>query len=232
MNRNSNSKASAVPATNSAREEFSEIPLSDLLALRDRVGSKEFSRVYHNQNKPRTQVTQNKDKDKPPEFSSKKRPRKTPPKSKDKNFPRDPRFEERAGPFSEDSFARAYSFLDTVRERERCEVESEVRSAGKSVDTSQLLALLERMRAQERARQERSRDRAVERKWLREEREKVGQGKRRFYLKRSTLRRMQLETRLGESKGRQAVDKRRKRLEKRSRKKIPQRRGQKGMQIV
>ena len=221
----------ALPETNSVRQELSEVPLSDLLALRDRVGTKEFSRVYHNRNKPSRQVPLQKDKERPPEFSS-KRPRPVHKRTGDRNRPRDPRFDERAGPFCEDSFGRAYSFLEEVRETERCEVEREVRRAGESADTSQLLTLLDRMRAQARARRERARDREVERRWVKAERERVGRGKRRFYLKRSVLRGLQLEARLGGSGGKREVDKRRKRMEKRSRKKIPQRRGKKGMQTI
>ncbi|KAI6656340.1 Ribosomal RNA processing protein 36-like [Oopsacas minuta] len=207
------------------RQGLAEVPLSDLLALRDRVGSKEFSKVYHNRTKIRTAdpVTPRKDMDRPPEFSSKKRPRLLKRQTPNKQ-PRDPRFDDRSGAFNEDSFGRAYSFLHEVRQEERCEVEREVQRAGPDEDTKKLRALLDRMKAQERARKERARDREVEKSWMKEEREKVKKGKKRFHLKKSILRNMQLENRLARNRGRQEIDKRRKRLEKKSRKKIPQRR--------
>ena len=223
---------SAVSEANSARQEMAEIPMSDLLALRDRVGTKEFSRVYHNQSLKRTHVAPERDRERPPEFSSKKRPRAKDKRRGGRGTARDPRFDERAGPYREDKFCQAYSFLEEVRATERCEVEREIKGAGKSEDTSQLRTLLDRMRAQERAREERARDREVARQWAKEERQRVGEGKGRFHLKKSSLRELQLESRLKVSGGKRAIDKRRKRLEKKSRKRIPQRRGEKGMHSV
>ena len=213
-------------ATNVERGGLDEVPLSDLLVLRDRVGSKAFSRVYHNQTEKKTapKSREPKEKDRPPEFSSKKRPRPLSNRPTRNQRPRDPRFDERTGAFNEDSFGRAYSFLEEMRQEERREVEKELEKGGGEEDTQKLRNLLDRIKAQQRARKERARDREIERKWQREEREKVGKGKRRFYLKKGELRKMQLENRLATSKGRREIDRRRKRLEKKSRKKMPRRR--------
>ena len=212
--------------TNVARGGLDEVPLSDLLVLRDRVGTKAFSRVYHNQTEKRIVPKSSKEKDRPPEFSSKKRPRPISNRPTRNQRPRDPRFDERTGTFSEDSFGRAYSFLEEMRQEEKREVEKELEKGGGDEDTIKLRNLLDRMKAQQRARKERARDREIERKWQREEREKVGKGKRRFYLKKGELRKMQLENRLATSKGKQEIDRRRKRLEKKSRKNMPRRREQ------
>ena len=209
------------------REQLSDVPLSDLLALRDRVGSREFSRVYHKEKRAATTPNTKKDKDKPPEFSSKKRPRVRPSKQPRRAPGTDPRFQERSGAFDPDSFERAYSFLDAVRGAEQEAVERELQGAREVSERDRLLALLERIKAQARAKRERATDRAVAREWRRGEREKVGQGKGRFFLKKSELRRLQLERRLGgASSKRKQIEKRRKRLEKRSRKGIPIRRDQ------
>eukprot|EP00800_Vazella_pourtalesii_P012051 TRINITY_DN2871_c0_g1_i1.p1 TRINITY_DN2871_c0_g1~~TRINITY_DN2871_c0_g1_i1.p1 ORF type:complete len:251 (-),score=66.83 TRINITY_DN2871_c0_g1_i1:550-1302(-) len=214
--------------TDVGRGGLEEVPLSDLLVLRERVGTKAFSKVYHNRTEKKSvpESRGSKEKDRPPEFSSKKRPRPLWNRPTRNQRPRDPRFDERTGALNEDSFGRAYSFLEEVIQEERREVERELDKREGDEDTVKLRNLLDRMKAQQRARKERARDREIERKWQREEREKVGKGKRRFYLKKGELRKMQLENRLATSKGRREIDRRRKRLEKKSRKKMPRRREQ------
>lgn len=137
---------------------------------------------------------------------------------------RDPRFEPLSGPLDKKKLQKAYSFLDDYREGEMKELKSGIKKAKDEVEIERLKRALLSMESRKKA-QERKRKEAEILDWHRKEEKKlVKQGKKPFYLKKAEQRKRLLVDRFSELKGKQldrVLERRRKKVEGKEKKKLP-----------
>ncbi|KAF2097452.1 DUF947-domain-containing protein [Rhizodiscina lignyota] len=155
--------------------------------------------------------------------------------------PRDPRFMPITGPKpTQDKVAKNYEFLNDYRQSEIADLKGRLGEAGKGKKKDQkrkskgeklsaeekdrLKKELTRMESQEQARREKQRLEDVAKKHKREEKEKVAEGKKAFFLKKSEQKKLALIDKFEGMKGKQrdrAIDRRRKKIAVRERRAMP-----------
>ena len=167
----------------------------------------------------------------PAELSSKKavsRKREAVPSQKINH--RDPRFEPSCGAVDEIRTKKVYSFLDTYRDSEMLELKSAIRKSRDNESKESLKRALLSMESRKKAQMMKEQQQEVLRKHRKEEKAKIEQGKRPFYLKKADQKRMTLVQRFEGMNGKQLdklIERRRKRKTAKERKGMPDnRRGQ------
>lgn len=137
---------------------------------------------------------------------------------------RDPRFEPFSGAVDEQKVKKDYSFLDTYRDSEILELKSAIRKTKDSDDKEKLKRALLSMKSRNKAQKMKEQQQEVLRKHKKEEKGKIEQGKRPFYLKKADQKRMALIKRFEGMKGKQVdkvIERRRKKKTARERKGMP-----------
>lgn len=137
---------------------------------------------------------------------------------------RDPRFEPLSGAVDEQKTQRNYSFLDTYRDSEMSELRSAIRKVKDSEAKEKLKRALLSMESRKKAQGMKEQQQGVLRKHRREEKEKIEQGKRPFYLKKADQKKMALVERFEGMKDKQVdktIERRRKKKAAKERKGMP-----------
>ena len=179
-------------------------PLVKNKALRDLVNDKELE---HRASKKITHDFLRTPKHAPTELSSRKavsRRREVVPTQKRDH--RDPRFEPYGGATDESKTHRNYSFLDTYRNSEISELKTTIRKTKNGEGKEKLKRALRKMESRKEAHKTKEQQQKVLREHRKEEKEKIEQGKRPFFLKKADQRKMLLMERFESMKGKQ-VDK-------------------------
>ncbi|XP_060077896.1 ribosomal RNA processing protein 36 homolog [Ylistrum balloti] len=211
------------------REEIANMPFEDLIKLKERIGTKAYKKAMHGDKhlgvKGKRQFKR-KNKNRPMEISSKRRVpavREVIPVKKKIN--RDPRFDDLSGDFREDLFNKSYSFLKDIKIREREKVQRELKRVKNADKKQDLHYLLNRMKQQEMATDQKQKRQDLEKKWKTKEKERVKEGKNPFYLKKGDLRKLELAEKYRELKKSGKVDnylsKKRKKTASKEKKKLP-----------
>ena len=136
----------------------------------------------------------------------------------------DPRFESFSGAVDEKRTKKNYSFLDIYRDSEISELQSAIRKTNDSVAKEQLKRTLLSMESRKKAQEVKEQQQEVLRKHRKEEKEKIEQGKRPFYLKKADQKKMALVERFEGMKGKQVdkvIERRRKKRAAKERKGMP-----------
>jgi ribosomal RNA-processing protein 36 len=137
---------------------------------------------------------------------------------------RDPRFEAMNGPVDKSKVRSAYSFLDGYREDEMGELKAAIKVAKSEDEKEKLKRVLSSMESKKKADMRKLKEEEVLNKHRKGEKELVKQGKRPFYLKKAEQKKRVLLDTFGELKGKQldhVIERRRKKLEGREKKKMP-----------
>ena len=137
---------------------------------------------------------------------------------------RDPRFEPLPGLENNSKISAAYSFLDEYREDEMKELKVAIKTTKDDEAKEKLKRALMSMESRKKAQLRKNREKEVLDRHRKEEKELVKQGKKPFYLKRAEQKKRLLLDQFGELKGKQldhVIERRRKKLEGREKKKIP-----------
>ena len=116
---------------------------------------------------------------------------------------RDPRFESFNGVVDEQKAKNNYSFLETYRDSEILELKSAIRKTKNSEGKEKLKHVLLSMESRKKVRKIKDQQQAMLRKHRKEEKEKIAQGKRPFYLKKADQKKMALIERFPGMKGKQ-----------------------------
>lgn len=154
---------------------------------------------------------------------------------------RDPRFEplvgqgSRGGPREgDDSRVRqAYSFLEDYREDEMKELKAAIRKTTDETAKEKLKRALMKMESRKKAQTRKDKEKEILTKHRREEKELVKAGKQPFYLKKDELKKRVLVEQFGELKGKgldRVIERRRKKVEGKEKKKMPWARRETGTQ--
>lgn len=133
------------------------------------------------------------DKSEPEELSAKKpvsRFRQVVPSTRRK--PRDPRFDEASGSLDVGRFRQAYAFVDQYKADELRKVSKQLKKVRSQKKKSALQAVLAKHKQQTREREAKDRQREALSSWKKEERRRVAQGKKPFYLKKTDLKTLEL----------------------------------------
>lgn len=137
---------------------------------------------------------------------------------------RDPRFEPFSGAVDEQKVKKDYSFLDMYRDSEILELRSAIRKTKDSEGKERLKRALLSIESRNKAQKMKEQQQEVLRKHRREEKAKIEQGKRPFYLKKADQKRMALVERFEGMKGKQVdkvIERRRKKNAVREKKRMP-----------
>jgi len=137
---------------------------------------------------------------------------------------RDPRFEPLSGPLDETKIQKAYSFLDDYREHEMKELKSAIKKTKDETEKEKLKRALLSMESRKKAQERKKKEAEILDRHRKEEKELVKQGKKPFYLKKTEQRKRLLVDRFSELKGKQldrVLERRRKKVEGKERKKMP-----------
>lgn len=144
----------------------------------------------------------------------------------EKKKPVDPRFEEHCGELRDEHVDRNFAFVDGLREKEIAELENAVRKKPQDDD---LCSQLRAMHAQQSRRKSELRKKKIVTEARTKEREAVKQGKTPYFLRKSDIRELELESKFEELKKKgglkKYIEKRRKRATAKDRKRLPPRRG-------
>jgi ribosomal RNA-processing protein 36 len=139
--------------------------------------------------------------------------------------PFDPRFESHCGSVNEEHVDRNFSFVDSIRDKERAEAKK-LLEADPSNDV--LRTNVRSMEADESRRRALTRRKTIRSELMAEEKEKVKLGKKPFFVKESAIRERELESKFVGLKAaggvKKFIEKRRKRLASKDRKLLPHRR--------
>lgn len=137
---------------------------------------------------------------------------------------RDPRFEPLSGPLDEKKLQKAYSFLDDYREDEMKELRSAIKKTKDEAEKEKLKRALLSMESRKNAQERRRKEAEILDRHLKEEKQLVKRGKKPFYLKKAEQRKRLLVERFSELKGRRldrVLERRRKKIEGKEKKKMP-----------
>uniref|UniRef100_K7F2R7 rRNA biogenesis protein RRP36 n=1 Tax=Pelodiscus sinensis TaxID=13735 RepID=K7F2R7_PELSI len=184
---------------------LSLMSFEELLQLRSSIGIKAYQQMTSgkkpsNYTKPRTRLQPSKQG--PLEISAKKRvPFLRQVVSVKKTVQRDPRFDDLSGEYDPAVFEKTYSFLDTLKKREKEIVQKQLKKSKNVEQREKLQQLLKRMTQQEEAQKEQQRQREKELVLKRERREQALQGRKPFYLKKSEKWKMELAEKYKALKG-------------------------------
>lgn len=137
---------------------------------------------------------------------------------------RDPRFEPLSGPLDELKAKKKYAFLDMYRDSEMSELKSAIRKSKDPDATETLKRALLSMESRKKSQQAKDQQQEILRKHRKEEKAKVEQGKRPFYLKKADQKQLALVERFEGMKGKQVdkvIERRRKKQAAKERKAMP-----------
>ncbi|TVY25401.1 rRNA biogenesis protein [Lachnellula hyalina] len=138
---------------------------------------------------------------------------------------RDPRFEPVTGlPVDEARVRKAYGFLEDYREDEMKELRGAIRKEKDEEQKEKLKRALGAMENRKKARERREREEAVLERHRKEEKELVKQGKQPYYLKQKEVDKRVLVDTFGDLKGKKlerVIERRRKKVEGKEKKKMP-----------
>lgn len=139
---------------------------------------------------------------------------------------RDPRFGELSGQFDQKRFDNAYSFLRDYRKDEMNMLKGQMKTTKDSKEREKMKKALERMESQEISRAKEEHRAEIIRQHAKEEREKVANGKKPYYLKEAEVKRIQLEQQfnsMSKRKVNKAIEKKRKKIAGKEKKMLPRR---------
>ncbi|XP_025067702.1 ribosomal RNA processing protein 36 homolog isoform X1 [Alligator sinensis] len=189
---------------NRCETDLSSLSFEELLQLRNRVGTKAYQEMTCGKKAPhhtKVKTKQRQSKRGPLEFSAK-----TPVPflrqvvSAKKKVHRDPRFDDLSGEYSPEVFEKTYSFLNSIKEREKEIVQKQLKKSRNAEQQENLQQLLKRMTQQEVAQKDRQRRREKELALKKQQREQAQQGRKPFYLKKSEKRKLELAEKYAELK--------------------------------
>lgn len=142
---------------------------------------------------------------------------------------RDPRFDPLTGPLDPNRVKQTYSFLKSYNQSEIAQLKSALRAPKLAPEEKEKLQkALRRMESRKQADERKEAQQKVVREHRKEEKEKVKEGKRPFFLKKGELRKRVLEEKfegMGEKKRERAMEKRTKRKAQKEKRHMPERRG-------
>ncbi len=142
---------------------------------------------------------------------------------------RDPRFDPLSGVIDEQKLKKNYSFLDTYRDNEMAELKTAIRKTKDSETKEKLKRALLSMESRKKAQAIKDQQQDVLRKHRKEEKGKIEQGKKPFYLKKADQKKIALLERFEGMKSKQVdkvIERRRKKFAAKERKFMPdERRG-------
>ena len=137
---------------------------------------------------------------------------------------RDPRFEPISGSVDEQRTKKNYSFLETYRDVEMSELKSTISKTNDGEGKEELRRLFLGMESRKRAQDVKEQQQEVLRKHRKQEKEKIGRGKRPFFLKKADQKKLALVERFEGMKSRQVdkvIERRRRKKAARERKVMP-----------
>ena len=141
--------------------------------------------------------------------------------------PRDPRFDPLTGPVDNNHIKQNYDFLSTYRTSEISQLKAAIRASKNVDEREKLQKALKRMESRRQAADAREREQKVIREHRKEEKAKVKEGKKPFYLKEGEIKKRALVERfegMGEKKRERVIEKRRKKRAGKEKKLMPDRR--------
>ncbi|XP_075269374.1 ribosomal RNA processing protein 36 homolog [Opisthocomus hoazin] len=117
-----------------------------------------------------------------------------------KKVNRDPRFDDLSGEYKPEIFMKTYSFLDSIKKREKEMVQKQLKKCRNVEQKEKLKQLLNRVTQQEQAQKKKQELRERELSLKRQRRELAKQGKKPFFLKKSEKRKLELAEKYAELK--------------------------------
>ena len=138
---------------------------------------------------------------------------------------RDPRFEPLSGAVDEQRTKENYSFLDDYRDSEISELKAAIHKTKNVEGKEKLKRAILSMESRKKVQEMKEQQQEVLRKHRKEEKEKIEQGKRPFYLKKADQKKMALVEKFEGMKGKQVdklIERRRKKKAARERKGMPE----------
>ncbi|XP_067148769.1 kelch domain-containing protein 3 [Apteryx mantelli] len=199
-------------------DEFDLMDHSDLYILDFNLSHTSFEELLQMQNGMRTRAyqvtggkkTANPTKPKIKQQQSKKGPREMSAKKPvpflrqvvpvAKKVQRDPRFDDLSGEYNPEIFLKTYSFLDSIKKREKEMIQKQLKKCRNVEQKEKLQQLLKRMTQQEEEQKKKQKWRERELSLKRQQRELAQQGKKPFYLKKSEKRKLELAEKYAELK--------------------------------
>jgi ribosomal RNA-processing protein 36 len=137
----------------------------------------------------------------------------------------DPRFDPMCGTFHKDMYEKAYSFIDDYKDKEMKDLKKQIERSKNPEKIAALRQEYDRLKQKRIQESRKKQSEEVKRQWKKEEQEKVKDGKRPYFPKKSDFKRMELEKVYEKAKESGTVDKlmarKRKRTEKKEKKKLP-----------
>ncbi|KAI0911156.1 hypothetical protein F4823DRAFT_561181 [Ustulina deusta] len=137
---------------------------------------------------------------------------------------RDPRFSAASGAVDESRSRKAYAFLDEYRDSEMAQLKAAIKKAKSAAEREELARTLKSMQSRKEAQAKRDAERELLAQHRRQEKERVAQGKKPFYLKKSEQKKQLLVERFAGMKKKQVdrtIERRRKKLTARERRNMP-----------
>ncbi|KAJ3362340.1 rRNA biogenesis protein rrp36 [Allomyces javanicus] len=204
---------------------------AELAEQRERMGKKAFTEMMQGQRDKaagKSGKSKRSNKNAPMEMSSKRavsRKRQVVDVAAPKR--RDPRFDNLSGKLNEDLFKKSYSFIDEYKERELVELKQTLAKTKDRDESTRLIQTIQAIENRRRAERERELQQKIKREWRKSEVEKIKQGKKPFFLKKSEERRLQLISKLKAKSDKELekmAEKKRKRDAGKDRKFMPRRR--------
>ncbi|XP_072912364.1 ribosomal RNA processing protein 36 homolog [Hemitrygon akajei] len=211
----------------SVREELSTLSFEELQELQSKVGLKVYNQIVCDSGKEQQKQQQKcSQKDGPLEMSSKQpMPFLRRPAAMKKRVVRDPRFDDLSGDYNPEIFDKTYAFLTEVRSKEKEIIKRKLRKVKKEKSKKQLEYVLQRMTDQEKAQEHTRQQRERMKQFKQEQRQRVQQGSKPYFLKKSELRTLALadKYRLLKRSGKleNFLEKKRKRNATKDRRKLP-----------
>eukprot|EP00731_Ephydatia_muelleri_P027395 Em0019g268a len=210
------------------KQELSEVTLGELQTIQTKIGSKKFDVVLqsessHVKKKPMKRANKNR----PREMSSKKPvPQfREVVELKKREQRLDPRFDEQTGTLNKEMFKKAYGFLDDIQQREKQALQKTAKKTRNPNTKERAQRLLQRMESQKAAEEKEASMKALQREHRRTEAKLISKGKKPFYLKKATQKKIELVQKYSELKKLGKVDefirKKRKKNASRDRKQMP-----------
>uniref|UniRef100_A0A914WMD4 rRNA biogenesis protein RRP36 n=1 Tax=Plectus sambesii TaxID=2011161 RepID=A0A914WMD4_9BILA len=205
------------------REEIANMPLSEVMALRDKLGLKLYDKAVFGADpvtsssvagqEPFKRKVFSRDHAKRPREMSSKRPvskfRNIYPDQKLTKTRLDPRFDERCGEFDDYIFAQNYSFVKDIRSQEKNLLKTEMQKLRKvePEKSARIKDIVTRIENQERSESlmERKKDRI--RQLRADNMDRLRQGKNPFFMKKSELKREELTERFEKLQNKGKLDK-------------------------
>lgn len=211
------------------KRELADMPLEDLMKLKERLGLKVFNKIMHGDKfveKPKQRVFKRVNKNRPMEMSSK---RPVPvirtivaPKEKVR---RDPRFDDLSGEYSDQHFNRNYAFLSDIKAREKQLIQKKLNKTMDEDKKKQLEQLLKRKEQEEKAEKHKKKKQELESTWKQKEKALIKEGKTPYFLKKADKKKLALAEKYKElqkaGKMDQYLSKKRKKNAQKERKKLP-----------